>query len=105
LKMISQSTTHPLILPTTDQLTIDNLLHILLTIPRYPLPSLLHLSDIQPLTPPFHFYYIPTLLNTPKVESITPIHHHPFKEFAHIINSDEIFMQGYCLLNPEPKLP
>ncbi|MDM5153133.1 heptaprenylglyceryl phosphate synthase [Bacillus sp. DX1.1] len=104
LEMICESGTDAVIVGGSDGVTIDNVLHLLASIRRYTVPCVLEVSDLEALTPGFDFYYIPSVLNSQKVEWVTGLHHKALKEFGDIMNWDEIFMEGYCVLNPEAKV-
>lgn len=104
LELICESGTDAVIVGGSDGITIDNVLHMLVSIRRYAVPCVLEVSTLDSLTPGFDFYYIPSVLNSQKVEWITGLHHAALKEYGDIMNWDEIFMQGYCVLNPEAKV-
>ncbi|MEG7965019.1 heptaprenylglyceryl phosphate synthase [Bacillus cereus group sp. Sample30] len=104
LEMICESGTDAVIVGGSDGVTIDNVLHMLVSIRRYAVPCVLEVSDVEAITPGFDFYYIPSVLNSRKVEWVTGVHHEALKEFGDIMDWDEIFMEGYCVLNPEAKV-
>ncbi|CAG9612371.1 Heptaprenylglyceryl phosphate synthase [Bacillus rhizoplanae] len=104
LELICESGTDAIIVGGSDGITIDNVLNMLVSIRRYAVPCVLEVSTMDSVTPGFDFYYIPSVLNSRKVEWVTGLHHTALKEFGDIMNWDEIFMQGYCVLNPEAKV-
>ncbi|WP_313956945.1 geranylgeranylglyceryl/heptaprenylglyceryl phosphate synthase, partial [Staphylococcus capitis] len=89
----------------TNNLTHDNLIHLITRLTPYPLPLPLHVSNLQTLMPRFHFYFIPTLMNTNHTTYHDPILLQPLKQFRHVINFHEVIFQGYLILNSDSKLP
>ncbi|MEH7463659.1 heptaprenylglyceryl phosphate synthase [Bacillus thuringiensis] len=104
LELICESGTDAVIVGGSDGITIDNVLHMLVSIRRYAVPCVLEVSTLDSITPGFDFYYIPSVLNSQKVDWVIGLHHAALKEYGDIMNWDEIFMQGYCVLNPEAKV-
>ncbi|WP_070120951.1 heptaprenylglyceryl phosphate synthase [Bacillus marinisedimentorum] len=103
LEAVCESGTDAIIVGGTDGVTLDNTLNMLARVRRYPLPCVLEVSKIESLTPGYDFYFIPTVLNGGKPEWITGLHHEALKEYGEIMNWDEIFVEGYCILNGDAK--
>lgn len=104
LEMICESGTDAVIVGGSKEIAIDDILHLLVSIRRYMVPCVLEVSMAETMTPGFDFYYIPSVLNSSKAEYITGLQHEVMKEFGDIMNWDEIFMQGSCVLNSESKV-
>ncbi|MFX3625093.1 MAG: heptaprenylglyceryl phosphate synthase [Ectobacillus sp.] len=104
LELICESGTDAVIVGGSDGVTLDNVLYMLSSIRRYTVPCVLEVSTLEAVTPGFDFYYIPSVLNSRKAEWITGLHHEALKEFGDIMNWEEIFMEGYCVLNPDAKV-
>ncbi|MBM7704249.1 heptaprenylglyceryl phosphate synthase [Metabacillus iocasae] len=103
LEQICESGTDAVIVGGSDGITLDNVLSLLARIRRYTVPCALEVSTIDSVTPGFDFYFIPTVLNSKSTKWITGLHHEAMKEYADIMNWDEIFVEGYCILNKECK--
>lgn len=71
---------------------------------RYTVPCALEVSTIDSVTPGFDSYFIPTVLNSKDPKWIVDLHHAAMKEYGEIMDWDEIFVEGYCVLNPEAKV-
>ena len=104
LELIAESGTDGIILGGSDGVTLDNVLNLLIRIRRYSVSVALEVSTVESVTPGFDFYFIPTVLNSPKAEWITEfITRH--REYGHMMNWNEIFVEGYCILirNAKPR--
>lgn len=103
LELICESGTDAVVVGGTDGVTLDNVLSLLARIRRYTVPCVLEVSTIESVTPGFDFYFIPTVLNSGQRDWIVGLHHEAMKEYGHIMNWDEIFVEGYCILNENCK--
>lgn len=103
LEMICESGTDAVIVGGTDGITLDNVLDLLARIRRYTVPCILEISEIDAITPGFDYYFIPMVMNSTEKKWMMDMQHQAIKEFKDIMNWDEIFMEGYCILNEEAK--
>lgn len=103
LEMICESGTDAVIVGGTDHITLDNVLDLLARIRRYTVPCILEISDLDAITPGFDYYFIPMVMNSTEKKWMMDIQHQAIKEFKDIMNWDEIFMEGYCILNKDAK--
>ena len=103
LERVAESGTDGIIVGGSDGVTLDNVLDLLVRIRRYSVPLALEISTVESVTPGFDFYFIPTVLNSTKVEWINGIHHEALRDYGHMMNWDEIILEGYCILNPDCK--
>lgn len=103
LEMICESGTDAVIVGGSDGVTLENVLHLMSRIRRYTVPCVLEVSTIESITPGFDFYFIPTVLNSKDPKWILELHHGAVKEFGHLVNWDEILVEGYCILNHDCK--
>ncbi|UOY91606.1 heptaprenylglyceryl phosphate synthase [Ectobacillus sp. JY-23] len=104
LEKICESGTDAILVGGSDGVTLDNVLFMLSSIRRYTVPCVLEVSSLEAVTPGFDYYYIPSVLNSRNPQWITGLHYEALKEFGDIMNWDEIFMEGYCVLNPDSKV-
>ncbi|MCM2978408.1 heptaprenylglyceryl phosphate synthase [Priestia aryabhattai] len=104
LEKICESGTDAVIVGGSDGVTLDNVLQLLMRIRRYTVPCALEVSTIDSVTPGFDSYFIPTVLNSKDPKWIVDLHHSAMKEYGEIMDWDEIFVEGYCVLNPEAKV-
>ncbi|MDR4945262.1 heptaprenylglyceryl phosphate synthase [Neobacillus cucumis] len=103
LEKICESGTDAVIVGGTDGVTLENVLDLMARIRRYTVPCILEVSSIETVTPGFDLYFVPTILNSYDPKWITGLHHQAVKEFGEIIDWDEFFMEGYCILNEDCK--
>ncbi len=103
LEKIAESGTDGIIVGGTDDITVDGVLDLLVRIRRYSVPLALEVSTVDSVTPGFDYYFIPTVLNADDPKWINGIHHAALKEFGHLMNWEEVVVEGYCILNPDCK--
>lgn len=104
LESVCESGTDAIIVGGTDGVTLEKVLDLMARVRRYTVPCALEVSTIDSITPGFDFYFIPTVLNSKESKWITGLHHEAVKEYGEIMNWDEIFVQGYCILNEDCKV-
>lgn len=103
LELLAESGTDALLVGGSDGITLDNVLDILVRARRYSVPLALEVSTTESLTPGFDYYFIPTVLNTNDSKWINGIHHEAIREYGHMMNWEEIYAEGYCIMNPTCK--
>lgn len=103
LERIAESGTDGIIVGGTDNVTLDGVLDLLVRIRRYSVPLALEVSTVESVTPGFDYYFIPTVLNSTETKWINGLHHAALKEYGHMMNWEEIIVEGYCILNPDCK--
>ncbi|MFS0576942.1 heptaprenylglyceryl phosphate synthase [Sporosarcina sp. 179-K 3D1 HS] len=103
LECLAESGTDGIIVGGTDDVTLENVLDLLVRLRRYSVPIALEVSTVESVTPGFDYYFIPTVLNSTNAKWINGIHHEALREYGHMMNWDEIITEGYCILNPDCK--
>ncbi|MBC5636299.1 heptaprenylglyceryl phosphate synthase [Ornithinibacillus sp. BX22] len=103
LELICESGTDAIIVGGTDNVTLDGVLDLLSSIRRYTVPVILEISTMEAITPGFDYYYIPMVMNSTEKKWMMDIQHEAIKEYKDIMNWNEIFVEGYCILNEEAK--
>ncbi|WP_160724252.1 heptaprenylglyceryl phosphate synthase [Bacillus sp. USDA818B3_A] len=103
LEQICESGTDAVMVGGSDGVTLENVLDLMARIRRYTVPCVLEVSSIESVTPGFDLYFIPTILNSRDPKWITGLHHQAVKEFGEVIDWNEFFMEGYCILNEDCK--
>lgn len=103
LERICESGTDAIIIGGTDNITLDGVLDLLYRVRRYALPCVLEVSNIDAITPGFDAYFIPSVLNSRDKKWIMDVQHEAIKQYGSLMNWDEIFVEGYCILNEESK--
>lgn len=104
LEQISESGTDGIIVGGTDNVTLDGVLDLLVRIRRYSVPLALEVSTVESVTPGFDYYFIPTVLNSTETKWMNGLHHAALKEYGHMMNWEEIIVEGYCILNQDCKV-
>ena len=103
LEKICESGTDGIIVGGSDNITEDNVLNLMARIRRYLIPCVLEVSNAESIIPGFDLYFIPTVLNSRSTKWIIDLHHEAVKDFGEIMNWEELFVEGYCILNPDCK--
>lgn len=103
IEQIAESGTDAIIVGGSDNVTLDNVLDLLVRIRRFSVPLALEVSTVESLTPGFDYYFIPTVLNSTKVEWVNGLHHEALREYGHMMDWDEVIPEGYCIVNPNCK--
>ncbi len=103
LEQLCDSGTDAIIVGGTDEITIDNVLDLLYRIRRYAIPCVLEVSELDAITPGFDYYFIPMVLNSTEKKWMMDIHHEGIKQYRELIDWDETYMEGYCIMNPSAK--
>lgn len=103
LERICESGTDAIIIGGTDGVTLEGVLDLMARVRRYSVPCVLEVSSIESVTPGFDLYFIPTVLNSRDPKWIVRLHQQAVKEFGHVMNWDEIHVEGYCILNGDCK--
>jgi putative glycerol-1-phosphate prenyltransferase len=103
LEQVCESGTDAIIVGGTDGVTLENVLDLMARIRRFSVPCVLEVSNLEAITPGFDYYFIPMVLNSRDPKWLIDLHHEAVKEFGDLMNWDEIFMEGYCILNEECK--
>lgn len=104
LARLCQSGTDAVIVGGTDGVTFDNMIDLLSRIRRYTVPCILEVSTLHAVSPGFDYYFIPTVLNSPDSKWFKDLHHEAVKEYEHLLNWEELVMEGYCILNGQSKV-
>lgn len=103
LELICESGTDAIIIGGTDNVTLDGVLDLLYRVRRYALPCVLEISSQEAITPGFDYFFIPSVLNSSEKKWLIDLQHEAIKQFRGMMNWDEIFVEGYCVLNPDAK--
>ncbi|MGY0694796.1 heptaprenylglyceryl phosphate synthase [Virgibacillus sp. FSP13] len=103
LDKLCESGTDAIIVGGTDHVTLDGVLDLLSRIRRHTVPCILEISTLDALTPGFDYYYIPMVMNSTEKKWMMDIQHQAIKQYKEIMNWDEIFVEGYCILNEQAK--
>lgn len=103
LEKVCESGTDAILVGGTDGVTLENVLHLMARIRRYTVPCVLEVSSIETVTPGFDLYFIPSVLNSKNPDWMMGLHQKAVKEYGLLMNWDEVFVEGYCILNAECK--
>lgn len=103
LEKVCESGTDAIVVGGSDGVTLENVLQLMARIRRYTVPCVMEISSVDTVTPGFDLYFIPSVLNSSNPDWIMGLHQKAVKEYGLLMNWDEIFVEGYCILNPECK--
>lgn len=103
LEKICESGTDGIIVGGTDNVTLDGVLDLLARVRRYTVPCVLEVSELDAVTPGFEGYLIPMVMNSQVKKWMMDLQHEAVKQYKNVMNWEEMFVEGYCILNPEAK--
>ncbi|ANU12376.1 (S)-3-O-geranylgeranylglyceryl phosphate synthase [Planococcus halocryophilus Or1] len=103
LERICKSGTDAILIGGSDNVTLDNVLHLTERVQHYQLPIVLEISTIDSVAPGFDYYFIPTVLNSDNLLWVKGLHHKAIREYGEILDWDELVPEGYCILNADCK--
>ncbi len=103
LEAVCESGTDAILIGGTDGVTLEAVLDLMARVRRYNLPCVQEISSIDTVTPGFDLYFIPSVLNSRETKWMMKLHQQAVKEYGHLMDWDEIHVEGYCILNPDCK--
>lgn len=103
LKRVCESGTDAIIVGGTDNVTRAGVLDLLTRIKDFSVPCILEISELDAIMPGFDYYFVPMVLNSQDKKWMMDIHHQAIKQYRQMMNWDEIFIEGYCIVNEESK--
>ncbi|WP_133582240.1 heptaprenylglyceryl phosphate synthase [Aureibacillus halotolerans] len=101
LEALCESGTDAIIVGGSQGVTLDGVIDLLSRVRRYTVPCVLEISTVDSITPGFDGYLIPSVLNSEKREWIIGLHHKAIEAYGHLIDDEEILLEGYCVLNKD----
>lgn len=101
---VCESGTDAVLVGGTDNITLDGVLHLLSAVRKYTVPVILEISNMESITPGFDYYFVPMVLNSKEKKWSMDIQHEAIVEYGNMINWQEIFAEGYCIMNEESKV-
>jgi putative glycerol-1-phosphate prenyltransferase len=103
LEKVCESGTDAILVGGTDGVTLENVLQLMSRVRRYTVPCVMEVSSVETVTPGFDLYFIPSVLNSSEPDWIIKLHQKAVKEYGLLMNWEEIYVEGYCILNPDCK--
>ena len=101
---VCESGTDAILVGGTDNITLDGVLYLLSAVRKYTVPVILEISNMESITPGFDYYFIPMVLNSKDKKWTMDVQHEAIMEYGNMINWQEIFAEGYCIMNEESKV-
>lgn len=103
LDKLCESGTDAVIVGGTDNVTLDGVLDLLSRIRRHTVACVLEISNMEAITPGFDYYFIPMVMNSRDKKWMMGMQHQTIKEYKDIMDWNEMFVEGYCILNEQAK--
>ncbi|UJL47253.1 heptaprenylglyceryl phosphate synthase [Virgibacillus sp. NKC19-16] len=103
LEMVCESGTDAVIVGGTDNVTLDGVMNLLMRIRRYSITCILEISTMEAIAPGFDYYFIPMVMNSKAKKWMMDMQHQAIKQYRELMNWNEIFFEGYCILNQDAK--
>ncbi|MDX8046813.1 heptaprenylglyceryl phosphate synthase [Gracilibacillus sp. S3-1-1] len=101
---VCESGTDAIIIGGTDNITLDGVLRLLSSIRHHDIPVILEISTIESVTPGYDYYFVPMVLNSQDKKWMMDIQHQAVTEYGDVINWNEMFAEGYCIMNEHSKV-
>jgi len=101
LKRIASSGTDAIMVGGTLGITYEDTNELLRKMRKYALPApvIQEISQLDAIVPGFDYYFIPFVLNAQNPDWILNAHHQAIKKYGDLINWDQVFVEGYVILN------
>lgn len=99
IHLICNSGTDAIVVGGTLGTTYDNVAHLLKIIRKNTIVAIQEISNENSIVPGFDFYFIPLVLNAQNPDWIMNAHHNAIKRYGELINWDQVFVEGYIVLN------
>lgn len=103
LEKICESGTDAILVGGSDGVTLENVLDLMARVRRYTVPCVLEVSSLEIVTPGFDLYFIPSVLNSTDPNWMMKFHQQAVKEYGELVDWDEMFVEGYCIMNKDCK--
>jgi len=101
LEAVCESGTDAIMVGGTQGITYDNTLELMARLRRYAVPAVLEVSNLEAVVPGFDAYFIPLVLNAGDPDWILAPHVAGLRAFGSYIPWEEIYGEGYLILNPD----
>ncbi len=99
LDALCTSGTDGIIVGGTTGVTFENTMDLLSRLRRYPISTILEISNAESVVPGFDGYLIPIVLNAQNPDWIFTPHLDALNQYGAIINWDQVMVEGYVVLN------
>lgn len=104
LERICRSGTDAIMIGGTDNVTEDNVSHLMKKVNAHSVPLVFEFSNLENIVPGFDLYFIPTVLNSKDVKFHNGMLLEALKNYGYLIDFEEIVFEGYVVLNPDCKV-
>lgn len=104
LGLICRSGTDAIMIGGTDNVTEDNVSHLMKKVNTHSVPLIFEFSNLESIVPGFDLYFIPTVLNSMDVKFHNGMLLEALKNYGYLIDFEEIVFEGYVVLNPDCKV-
>lgn len=104
LGLICRSGTDAIMIGGTDNVTEDNVSHLMKKVNTHSVPLVFEFSNVDSIVPGFDLYFIPTVLNSMDVKFHNGMLLEALKNYGYLIDFEEIVFEGYVVLNPDCKV-
>lgn len=101
INSLSNSGTDAIVIGGTLGVTYDDTVNLLRKVRKNNITVILEISDLDAIVPGFDYYFIPLVLNAQDPEWLLNPHHYALKKYGNIINWEQVFIEGYVILNGE----
>jgi len=99
VELLCQTNTDGILVGGTLDITFEDTQSLLNQIRKYGKLAIQEISDLQAIVPGFDYYFIPFVVNAQDPKWILNIHQEALKLYGEWINWDQVFVEGYIILN------
>ncbi|GBF10793.1 heptaprenylglyceryl phosphate synthase [Tepidibacillus infernus] len=101
VKQLCESGTDAILIGGTLGITYDDTAQLLRWVRKYSATVLQEVSDLKAIVPGFDYYFIPFVVNAQNPDWILNIHQKALKMYGELINWNQVFVEGYVVLNQQ----
>lgn len=99
IEKLCKSGTDAIIIGGTLGITYEDTKYLLKEVRKYSIPVIQEISELEAIVPGFDYYFIPLVLNAQNPKWILNAHHQALKKYGELINWEQVFIEGYVVLN------
>ncbi|WP_339061029.1 heptaprenylglyceryl phosphate synthase [Tepidibacillus marianensis] len=99
VEQLCLTSTDGILVGGTLDITYEDTQRLLKQIRKHRKLAIQEISDLQAIVPGFDYYFIPFVVNAQDPKWILNIHQEALKRYGEWINWDQVFVEGYIILN------
>ena len=101
IEQLCKTATDGILVGGTLDITYEDTEFLLKQIRKHGKIAIQEVSDMQAIVPGFDYYFIPLVVNAQDPKWILNVHQEALKQYGEWINWDQVFVEGYIILNED----